>query len=118
MGNRKSQSKQRWDVARILALIGALLALAGFALGIYTSASSQNWLGVLYQFIGIVISIMVLIQVEIVKTKLDVPFKWWMLLIFVCVQAAMVGVTDITSLAGIGVLLEVVAVILLLINAL
>ncbi|WP_371802559.1 hypothetical protein [Candidatus Lokiarchaeum ossiferum] len=118
MGRRKSQSKERWDVARILALIGALLALAGFAIGIYTSASNQAWLDVLYQLIGIVISILVLIQVEIVKTKFDVPFKWWMLLIFVCVQAAMAGITVYMNLAGLGVLLEVVAVILLLINAL
>jgi len=117
MGKRKSQSKQRWDIARVLTLLGALLALVGFAIGLVQSAMVQEWISILYQFIGIVISILVLIQVEIVKTKIDVPFKWWMLLIFVCIQAAMAGLTAYYSLAGLGVLLEVIAVILLLINA-
>jgi hypothetical protein len=117
MGKRKSQSKQRLDVDRVLALLGALVALGGFTYGLFMVAIAGEWLDVLYQVIGIVISILVLIQVKIVKTNLNIPFKWWMLLIFVCVQTVMAELTPYLSFAGLGVILEVIAVILLLINA-
>ena len=74
----------------------------------------------LYSLLGIVISFCVLLQVQIIRSwKLEIPFNWWMLLILAILQAfcanATSGIVDIT---GLGILLEIIAIILLLLSVL
>jgi len=122
MGKRRSSSHQRWSIARVLAVLGGLVALAGFAYGFFLNIIDLNVLGLVWQALGAVISIFVLIQMQLVKSKIDIPFNWWMLLIFVCIQAIAASELgqsmNFVSITGLGLLLEVIAVLLLLFNAL
>ncbi len=121
MGKRRSSSRQRWSIARVLAVLGGLVALAGFAYGFFLNIIDLNVLGLVWQALGAVISIFVLIQMQVVKSKIDIPFNWWMLLIFVCLQAITASELgqsmNFVSITGLGLLLEVIAVLLLLFNA-
>jgi len=106
----------------VLAVLGGLVALAGFAYGFFLNIIDLNVLGLVWQALGVVISIFVLIQMQLIKSKIDIPFNWWMLLILVCLQAIAASELgqsmNFVSITGLGLLLEVIAVILLLFNAL
>ena len=121
MGKRKSSSRQRWSIARVLAVLGGIVALAGFAYGFFLNIIDLNVLGLVWQALGMVISIFVLIQTQIMKSKIDIPFNWWMLLILVSLQAILTSELgqsmSFVSITGLGLLLEVIAVLLLLVNA-
>ncbi|MCF2138694.1 MAG: hypothetical protein K9W44_01400 [Candidatus Lokiarchaeota archaeon] len=122
--NRKSRrysSTSRWGLARALAALGGLIALVGFTIGIVNSMSNTiNITAMLYSLAGIIVSIFVLLQVQLVKNqKLAIPFNWWLLLILIILQAIiarMIG--PFISIAGLGLLLEVIAVIILIIEQL
>ena len=122
MGKHKSSSRQRWSLARVFATLGGVVSLAGFIYGILLNILALNPLGIVWQALGGVISIFVLVQMDLLKSKLDIPFKWWMLFLFVCLQAILVSELgqsmNFVSITGLGLLLEVIAVLLLLFNAL
>ena len=122
MGKRKSSSRQRWSIARVFAVLGGFVSLAGFAYGFFLNIIEFNPLGLVWQALGAVISIFVLIQMRLIKSKIDIPFNWWMLLIFVCLQAFLASELgqsmNFVTITGLGLLLEVIAVLLLLFNAL
>lgn len=116
--SRRSSSGSQWGLARTLAMLGGVVALVGFGIGfVQEILNDVNLIGMLYQFLGIFVSILVLFQVGLIKGKMNIPLNWWMLLIFVVLQAIFAGLVSIVSIAGLGILLEVIAVILLLINA-
>ena len=128
MGRRRSSSHERWDIARVLTLLGAVCGLVGYGFSLFNSIIALNITGILLALLCIIISILILIQVRLVSSsKLDIPFNWWLLLIFVCIQAIIInsigvfaaatGMNDLAGIAGLGLLLEVIAVVLLLINA-
>ena len=112
------------SIARVLAIIGAIVAIVGFVYSmvqfIISSPPMSELIKILWYVLGILISIFILIQAGMIKSrKINIPFNWWMLLIFVCLQAVMIALESIyISIAGLGLLLEIVAVILLLINVL
>lgn len=117
----RSSSTSRWSLARSLAAIGGLVALVGFAINlVQIIISNFDVVAMLYALLGIVLSIFVLLQVQLVHTrKIAFPFNWWLLLILAILQGIIAGLSGpVVSLIGLGVLLEVIAVILLLINAL
>ena len=117
----RSTSTSRWSLGRALAAIGGLIALVGFAISLVQSLiQTVDLIAMLYALLGMLISIFVLLQVQLVRTrKLEIPFNWWLLLILAILQAILLGLTGpFVDIAGLGILLEVVAVILLLLNAL
>ena len=129
MGRRKSSYSERWDIARVLALLGAVCGIVGYTFSVYNNVLVGDIAGILLSLVCVIISILILIQVRLVRSsKLDIPFNWWLLLIFVCLQAIIIngigvfsaatGLNNLAGIAGLGLLLEVIAVILLLINAL
>ncbi len=118
---RKSSSRDRWDFARILALLGALVALVGYIIGMVSITEDfvDAIVTILMQLIGVIISILILFQVKIITSrKIDIPFNWIVLFVFVCLQAVLfaVGRLDPVAISGLGVFMEAVAVVLLLIN--
>ncbi len=100
------------EIARVLALIGSIVALIGWILQLIGGIT--NIPGDVYAIIGIIISILILASLGYVKIKTFIPFTWWMVLIFAIIQAFL-GVGWI-GLTGLGVILEIIAAIVLLIN--
>jgi hypothetical protein len=117
----RSSSTSHWSIARTLAAIGAIIALVGFAIGFVEGFTPNVRLpSILYALVGIIVSVFVLLQIDLVQSwKLNIPFNWWLLLIFVVIQAVVSGAAEtIVGLAGLGVLLELIAVIFLLVDVL
>lgn len=116
---------KNYGAARTLAVLGAVIAIAGFIWGLITVISSSGnletlFLNIAIQIIGIIVSIFVLISTGFIRKdkKSHVPFNWWMLLIFVCIQAWMTYFTSFYGLATLGIILEIIAVIIMLIDVL
>jgi hypothetical protein len=117
----RSSNTKYSSIARTLTLIGAVIAIIGYAISIISIIESFNLLVFAIGVIGIIISILILISVGSVKSNTKIPFTWWMLLIWVIVQALIINYTgsnNFYSLTGVGVLFEAIAMILLLIVAL
>jgi len=104
----------------MLTLIGAILALIGWFMQIIGTVqngiSDTDLVPILYDILGIVISIFILSSLGYVSTKTFIPFEWWMLLIFVIIQALFGSIG--LSILGIGVILELIAAIILLVDRL
>lgn len=126
---RRYSTTDRWNIARILTLIGAILTLVGYGFSLFNSIMNFIVEGIIISLVCIIIAIFVLIQVRIVDSfRITVPFNWWMLLILVCLQAflanfavpfaGMVTASNLGGFIGLGLLFEVIAVIILLIDAL
>jgi len=120
-----TSKNKNYGAARTLAVLGALVAIAGFIWGLINVISSGGnfesiFLDIITQLIGIIVSLFVLISTGFIRKdkKSRVPFNWWMLLIFVCIQAWMTSYASFYSLASLGMILEVIAVIILLIAVL
>ena len=122
MGKRKSSSRQRGSLARVFATLGGFISLAGFIYGIFLNILALSVFGIVWQALGGVVSIFILIQLKVVKIKLEISFKWWTLLLFVCLQVILISELgqsmNFVSITSLGLLLEVIAVLLLLFNAL
>ena len=110
-----------YGAARTLAILGAIIAIAGFIMGLITVIGlGGNFetilLNIITQIVGILVSLIVLISTGIIRKdkRSRVPFNWWMLLILVCIQAVMTYFGIILGLASLGIILEIIAVIILL----
>ena len=111
--------------ARTLAVLGALIAIAGFIWGLITVVGQGGnfetiFLNIITQIVGILVSLIVLISTGVIRKdkRSRVPFNWYMLLIFVCIQAWMTSFGTLLSLSSLGIILEIIAVILMLIDVL
>ncbi|MHA1512200.1 MAG: hypothetical protein ACTSRX_10835 [Promethearchaeota archaeon] len=111
--------------ARTLAVLGALIAIAGFIWGLITTITSGGnletiFLNIAIQIIGIIVSIFVLISTSFIRKvkRSHIPFNWWMLLIFVLIQSWMLSYTSFVDLSSLGIILEIIAVIIMLIDVL
>ena len=120
-----TRRNKNYGAARTLAVLGAIIAIAGFIWGLINVISSGGnfesiFLDIVTQLVGIIVSIFVLISTDFIRKnkRSHVPFNWWMLLIFVCIQAWMTSYASFYSLASLGIILEIIAVILLLIDVL
>ena len=120
-----TKKNSNYGAARTLAVLGALIAIAGFIWGLITVVSTAGsfesiFLNIVTQLVGILVSLIVLISTGVIRKdkKSRVPFNWWMLLIFVCIQAWMTSFGTLLSLSSLGLILEIIAVILLLIAVL
>ncbi|QEE15147.1 hypothetical protein DSAG12_00970 [Promethearchaeum syntrophicum] len=120
-----TKKTKNYGVARTLAVLGGIIAIAGFIWGLITVVTNGGnfesiFLNIAIQIIGIIVSIFVLISTGFIRKdkKSHIPFNWWMLLIFVLIQAWMTYYTTFMGLATLGIILESVAVILLLIDVL
>ena len=90
MGRKNSSYSDRWNIARVLALVGALVTIVGYIMSIVGIISSNfDIIALLWQIFGVVISLLILIQTGAVKKRNHhrIPLNWWLLLIFVCLQA-------------------------------
>ncbi|MHA1673062.1 MAG: hypothetical protein ACTSYI_05490 [Promethearchaeota archaeon] len=117
----RTSTTSSWNLARTLTAIGGLVALIGFALELIQSlVPSVNLTSMLYSLLGMLISFCVLLQVQIVRTqRFEIPFNWWMLLILAILQAFCANATSsIVDITGLGILLEIIAIILLLLSVL
>ena len=114
----RSKSSERMNFARVLAGLGAIIAMVGFVIGSYEAILANDIVGILLQLVGAIVSILVLIQTGFIKKWRKIPFKWWMLLTFVIVQVLLNDYTNLVGLTGLGILLEVIAVLLILITVL
>lgn len=116
----RHSSYRHSSIARMLTLIGAILALIGWIMQIITivqnGISDNDLVQILYCILGIVISIFILSSLGYVSTKTFIPYEWWMLLIFVIIQALFGSIN--LSILGIGVILELIAAIILLVDRL
>ncbi|MHA1610727.1 MAG: hypothetical protein ACTSYU_01635, partial [Promethearchaeota archaeon] len=104
-----SSSTSSWSLVRTLTAIGGLFSLVGFALSlVHSLIPTVNLTSMLYALLGIVISLCVLLQVQIIRSwKLEIPFNWWMLLILAILQAFCANATgSIIDITGLGILLE------------
>ena len=111
---RRVRRTKNYGAAQTLTTLGGIIALIGFILGLVGSA--PNIVGMLMNLIGIVITVLILISTGLIKSrKTYVPFNWWVLLILAVVQIILNG--SYMNLVGLGVLLEIIAVVLLLIDA-
>lgn len=109
------------SIARTLTLIGAVIAIIGYIISLISAISPFNLLAIAIGIIGVIISVLILSSIGSVKTKSKLPFTWWMLLIWVIVQALIInyiGSNNFFSLTGVGVLFEAIAMVLLLIAVL
>jgi len=111
--------------ARTLAVLGALIAIAGFIWGLITVVGQGGnfetiFLNIITQIVGILVSLIVLISTGVIRKdkRSRVPFNWYMLLIFVCIQAWMTSFGTLLSLSSLGIILEIIAVIIMLIDVL
>lgn len=108
------------SIAKMLALIGSILALIGWVMQIiYTvqnGIGENDLMAILYDILGIIISVFILSSLGYVSTKTFIPFEWWMLLIFVIIQALFNSIW--MSIVGLGVILELIAAIILLVDRL
>ena len=118
-------ANKNYGAARTLAVLGAIIAIAGFIWGLIIVLGSGGnfetvFINIVTQIIGILVSIFVLISTGFIRKdkKSHVPFNWWMLLIFVCIQAWMTYYASFYSLTSLGIILEIIAVIILLIAVL
>ena len=120
-----TRKNKNYGAARTLAVLGAIIAIAGFIWGLITVIGTGGSLETLFlniaiQIIGIIVSIFVLISTGFIRKdkRSHIPFNWWMLLIFVCIQAWMTSFGDLVSLSSLGIILEIIAVIIMLIAVL
>ncbi len=120
-----TRKNKNYGAARTLAVLGAIIAIAGFIWGLITVIGSGGnletlFLNIAIQLIGILVSIFVLISTGFIRKdkRSHIPFNWWMLLIFVCIQAWMTSFTSFYGLATLGIILEIIAVIIMLIAVL
>ena len=120
-----TKKNKNYGAARTLAVLGGLIAIAGFVWGLITVISSGGnfesiFLNIVTQIVGILVSLIVLVSTGFIRKdkKSRVPFNWWMLLIFVCIQAWMTSFGVLLSLSSLGIILEIIAVIILLIAVL
>ena len=118
-------ANKNYGAARTLAILGAIIAIAGFIMGLIEviglgGGFETILLNIITQIVGILVSLIILISTGIIRKdkKSRVPFNWWMLLILVLIQAVMTSFGIILGLASVGIILEIVAVILLLIAVL
>ena len=122
---KMTKRNKNYGAARTLAVLGALIAIAGFIWGLITVISTAGsfesiFLNIITQLVGILVSLIVLISTGVIRKdkKSRVPFNWYMLLIFVCIQAWMTSFGTLLSLSSLGIILEIIAVILMLIDVL
>ncbi len=120
-----TRKNKNYGAARTLAVLGAIIAIAGFIWGLITVLGSGGnfeaiFINIVTQVVGILVSIFVLISTGFIRKdkKSHVPFNWWMLLIFVCIQAWMTTFGGLLSLSSLGIIVEIIAVIILLIAVL
>ncbi len=129
MGKRKSSTQERNSIPRIFTVLGAIMTLVGYGVGLVNSILALNAVGILVSIACILIACLVLIQVNLIKSKkFDIPFNWWMLLLFIIIQAVIanfnVALTSLVlsielgSFLVLGLLLEVIAAIILIFKAL
>jgi hypothetical protein len=120
-----TRKNKNYGATRTLAVLGALIAIAGFIWGLITVIGTGGsfesiFLNIVTQLVGILVSLIVLISTGVIRKdkKNRVPFNWSMLLILVCIQAWMTSFGTLLSLSSLGIILEIIAVILLLIDVL
>ena len=122
-----TKENKYYDIARAFAVLGATFAILGFIWGLIKVISSGGnfeslFLNIVTQIVGVLVSILILISTDFIrkfKYKMNrIPFNWWMLLIFACIQAWMTFYAYLLSLATLGIILEIFAVILLLVDVL
>ncbi len=101
-------------IAKLLAVIGSVLAIIGIVMSFTADA-----LAIVMNILGILCSIVIFMQVGLIKKKIKLKFVWWQLLIVVCVQAILMSYGGSFGELGIaGVVLEAIACILLIIKQL
>ena len=106
----KSSSYTSW--AKVLAVIGAVLAVIGIAMT-YTT----DLMKILLNTLAILCSIVIIMQTRKGKTRSGFCFVWWQLLVFLCLQVILISYgAGFSELAVLGIALEAIADILLILR--
>ena len=107
-------SSKYYSTARALTIIGAVCIIIGSIWGL--TMAVPTWQSILIALGMIFINLLILDATGVVNIRIHIPYKWIWLLVLVIIQALLAGYGHFTvmSLTGLGLLLEIVAIIILL----
>lgn len=99
--------------ARTLTIIGAILVIVGEIFRMVNDY--DHFQSLLVGILLIFISLILLDATGVINISIHIPFRWFWLLVVVIIEAVIAGFgTSFISITGLGIVLEIIAIILLL----